>query len=175
MIHVSASGQRVAVAVLIRTLSAQVENSVAGQEVDNLFLRDILPSLLDPAASSTGGYTRALQVDPYQRMMPGSGAYFHYTGSLTTPPCTEGVEWVIMKENVYASEAQISAMFNATGTYNHRPVQVLLCTFILVLLYTTLIYTIGTPFITVMSAFAAFEWSHCVILGPGDGADAHSR
>lgn len=45
-----------------------------------------------------------------------------YEGSLTTPPCTEGVEWVIAVEPLQLSSGQIAA-FKALYTENNRPVQ----------------------------------------------------
>jgi len=34
--------------------------------------------------------------------------YFHYEGSLTTPPCTETVKWLILKSKLRASNYQVS-------------------------------------------------------------------
>jgi len=49
---------------------------------------------------------------------------YHYRGSLTTPPCSEGVSWYIRKTPTQLSRDQIAAF---TGKYNHnnRPVQAL--------------------------------------------------
>jgi carbonic anhydrase len=43
-------------------------------------------------------------------------------GSLTTPPCSEGVLWMVMKEPIQASPAQL-AFFSRLYPMNARPVQ----------------------------------------------------
>lgn len=48
------------------------------------------------------------------------GAYFRYRGSLTTPPYTEGVEWIVMRDTVDASAEQIAAVLCAIGKPNAR-------------------------------------------------------
>ncbi len=55
-------------------------------------------------------------------VLPESGEYFHYYGSLTTPPCSEGVNWSVLKTPVEASAAQIEAFHSVMGD-NARPVQ----------------------------------------------------
>ncbi|MHB9290992.1 carbonic anhydrase [Hollandina sp. SP2] len=50
------------------------------------------------------------------------GRMYRYDGSLTTPPCTEGVKWNISVEPVEISRAQIDA-FKARYQGNNRPVQ----------------------------------------------------
>jgi carbonic anhydrase len=56
-------------------------------------------------------------------LLPVSKAYFRYGGSLTTPPCSEGVRWYVMQEAVTVSKAQIDAFRQAVGYPNNRPVQ----------------------------------------------------
>jgi carbonic anhydrase len=53
----------------------------------------------------------------------GSGAY-HYVGSLTTPPCSEGVQWYVRRTFTSLSKQQI-AEFTAVYDHNNRPVQAL--------------------------------------------------
>ena len=55
------------------------------------------------------------------QLVPGREAY-RYAGSLTTPPCSEGVRWFVMKEHAAASAAQIAALREAVR-HNSRPAQ----------------------------------------------------
>jgi len=48
--------------------------------------------------------------------------YFTYSGSLTTPPCTENVRWIVLKQSVELSKSQIAA-FRAVFPMNARPTQ----------------------------------------------------
>ena len=55
-------------------------------------------------------------------LLPAPRSAWRYRGSLTTPPCTEGVSWIVMTESVTLSAAQIAA-FGAIHPRNFRPVQ----------------------------------------------------
>ena len=48
--------------------------------------------------------------------------YYRYDGSLTTPPCSEGVKWIVLTTPIEMSETQIAA-FKAIIHDNNRPVQ----------------------------------------------------
>lgn len=54
-------------------------------------------------------------------LIPG-GLTWRYTGSLTTPPCTEGVNWTVFQTPITLSASQIAA-FTDLYDANHRPVQ----------------------------------------------------
>jgi len=54
--------------------------------------------------------------------MPRDGSYYTYMGSLTTPPCTEGVTWYVMKAPVEISPDQV-AIFGRIYPNNARPIQ----------------------------------------------------
>ena len=56
-------------------------------------------------------------------LMPENKEYYRFNGSLTTPPCTEGVLWLVMKNPVPVSEAQIKQLANVLKHPNNRPVQ----------------------------------------------------
>lgn len=51
-----------------------------------------------------------------------TASYHHYKGSLTTPPCSEGVNWFGMSNPIEASMAQIDRLSKIMGN-NARPPQ----------------------------------------------------
>jgi carbonic anhydrase len=55
-------------------------------------------------------------------ILPRDQRYYQYMGSLTTPPCTEGVLWLILKQPVSISREQLR-LFGQLYTNNARPVQ----------------------------------------------------
>ena len=56
--------------------------------------------------------------------LPASGGYYAYTGSLTTPPYTEGVRWQVMAEVLEVSGEQVERLAGLTGGgENSREVQ----------------------------------------------------
>ncbi len=80
-------------------------------------LLDALPAQVDQSAT--------LQEDvDITSLLPVDRHYFRFSGSLTTPPCSEGVRWLVMKQPVSASAAQLQALSVALGAQgNSRPVQ----------------------------------------------------
>lgn len=52
-------------------------------------------------------------------------SYYYYNGSMTTPPCTEGMRWFIMQDPLSLSAEQQEAFKQALGVDNNRPVQAL--------------------------------------------------
>lgn len=56
------------------------------------------------------------------QLLPQRREYYTYMGSMTTPPCSEGVLWIVMKEPIRLSQQQI-AIFARLYPMNARPVQ----------------------------------------------------
>lgn len=56
------------------------------------------------------------------RLLPDNRTYWTYMGSLTTPPCTEDVLWIVFKQPVPVSEEQV-AIFSRLYRNNARPIQ----------------------------------------------------
>nr|WP_299418148.1 carbonic anhydrase family protein [uncultured Emticicia sp.] len=54
-------------------------------------------------------------------LFPASKKYYNYTGSLTTPPCSQGLNWIVLKDKLKISAEQISK-FEAKYNHNFRPV-----------------------------------------------------
>lgn len=48
-------------------------------------------------------------------LLPSDRAYFAYAGSLTTPPCSEGVRWNVLRTPIQASPEQIAALRESLG------------------------------------------------------------
>ncbi len=56
-------------------------------------------------------------------LLPKNRDYYRYTGSLTTPPCSEGVRWIVFKEPLEISKEQLEEFRKVMGVDNNRPVQ----------------------------------------------------
>lgn len=66
-----------------------------------------------------------------QDLLPANTSkYYHYMGSLTTPPCNEVVNWYVLENPIEASKAQVKALADLF-TVNNRPVQPLNRRFVL--------------------------------------------
>ena len=61
------------------------------------------------------------ELDP-SAFLPASSATYRYEGSLTTPPCSEVVDWNVFAEPIQVAEADIAA-FRAIFPMNARPLQ----------------------------------------------------
>eukprot|EP01023_Acetabularia_acetabulum_P050931 TRINITY_DN5564_c0_g1_i10.p2 TRINITY_DN5564_c0_g1~~TRINITY_DN5564_c0_g1_i10.p2 ORF type:complete len:324 (+),score=56.92 TRINITY_DN5564_c0_g1_i10:72-1043(+) len=65
----------------------------------------------------------------FDELMPANPRYMLYEGSLTTPPCTEGVLWHVLQDTLYVSSDQVRLLQNAIGathngtTRNNRRIQ----------------------------------------------------
>ncbi len=60
-------------------------------------------------------------LDP-SALLPEGRDYFTYMGSLTTPPCSEGVLWIVLKAPLQLSDEQID-LFARLYPMNARPLQ----------------------------------------------------
>ncbi|MGL9730122.1 carbonic anhydrase family protein [Enterococcus sp. DIV0756] len=55
-----------------------------------------------------------------ERLIPENKSYYHYIGSLTTPPLTEGVEWYVMHHRLEVSEEQLLRFIDLHGKNNRE-------------------------------------------------------
>lgn len=49
--------------------------------------------------------------------------FYNYAGSLTTPPCSEGVRWFVLKDRITISHKQVDEFSHFVHGANARPVQ----------------------------------------------------
>jgi carbonic anhydrase len=55
-------------------------------------------------------------------LLPDDWTYYRYVGSLTTPPCTEGILWLVLEAKASVSGEQVERFVNLIGKDN-RPIQ----------------------------------------------------
>ncbi|CAN7536732.1 carbonic anhydrase family protein [Pseudoduganella sp. LjRoot289] len=103
-VHKSADGKLSVVAVLFK------------QGRENKTLAPVFNAL--PAEGKPNQLTSFNPAD----VLPVDRAYFKFMGSLTTPPCSDGVRWQVLKSPVELSKKQIAA-FRKLYKMNARPVQ----------------------------------------------------
>lgn len=58
-------------------------------------------------------------------LLPKRLSYYRFDGSLTTPPCSEGVKWMVLRQPVQVSRGQIAQFQAALSGPNNRPLQAL--------------------------------------------------
>ena len=64
-----------------------------------------------------------LKLDNALELLPKDHDYYRFNGSLTTPPCTEGVRWIVLKKPATLSKEQIEKFKKVMGHPNNRPLQ----------------------------------------------------
>jgi len=107
LVHRAEDGSLAVVAVLLAEGAA------------NAFLDRIWPGL--PAEVGREAQVPEVSVDAAD-LVPERSGFLYYEGSLTTPPCTEGVRWFVMDSPGTVSKVQVDR-FRALEHENARPVQ----------------------------------------------------
>lgn len=93
-LHKSSSGQLLALVVLFRL----------GEP--NKTFDTLLNNLPKQAGSNQSIKNTSINVAD---LLPASKRYYRYMGSLTAAPCTEGVEWIVLKDPIFLSAEQLAA------------------------------------------------------------------
>jgi carbonic anhydrase len=109
LVNKDASGHTTVVGVFVR---AGAENKLLAP------IFSALPSTATPNGMHMG---HSVKVD-ISAVLPKDHKAFVYMGSLTTPPCTEGVHWIVLAQPIEMSNAQINS-FRTIFNDNHRPLQ----------------------------------------------------
>jgi len=108
LVHQNADGEMAVVAVLFES----------GNSHDGIYR--VLNYM--PASMGDQRNLETADVKPAE-LLPRNHGYYRYNGSLTTPPCAEGVRWIVMKETPSVSGSQIDSFKRAVREPNARPVQ----------------------------------------------------
>lgn len=108
LVHKSMDGRLAVVAVLFEM-----------RDQPNAFLRTLWPHL--PLETGREVMMHEVMIDA-AKLLPETRTYFTYMGSLTTPPCSEGVRWIVLKTPVEVSYDQV-AVFAKIYSMNARPIQ----------------------------------------------------
>ena len=107
LLHRGESGQLLAVVVLFR-LGAE-----------NPVLASLLPVV---PARADGNHLHAGIAVTAGDLLPSARGYYRYPGSLTAPPCTENVDWIVLRQPIALSAAQL-ASYRRRFADNARAVQ----------------------------------------------------
>jgi len=108
LVHQSADGRLAVVAVLFEV-----------GEQPNAFIAGLWPHLPLEALREVAPLEVSVDVNS---LLPEARSYYTYMGSLTTPPCSEGVLWMVLKTPVQISREQVG-VFGRLYAMNARPLQ----------------------------------------------------
>lgn len=93
-----------------------------GSTAENPILRNIIENT--PSEHGTYNTSGAgLPLDPSKLIPVENEQVFTYAGSLTTPPCSEGVSWHVMSEPLKVDSRQIERLHAKLNIDNNRIVQ----------------------------------------------------
>ena len=106
-VHRNKGGQLAVLGILV----APGDYNLAAREI-----WDRLPARAQTKSADTGALMNA------RDLLPEDTRYFRYSGSLTTPPCSENVNWLVLQTPVRFSEGQIAKLHRIIGM-NARPAQ----------------------------------------------------
>jgi len=107
LVHRSDSGELAVVGVLL-------------EKGDTNKFMDIFWSSMPKEAGKEKKLNKKINASDF---LPSDKRYYHFDGSLTTPPCSEGVHWYVLQNPVPVSEKQVSAFTKNIIEHNERPVQ----------------------------------------------------
>jgi len=105
-VHANAAGSLAVVGVLMTTGRP---NAVFNKIVSTMPEQEGPAVKADPAINPNG-------------LLPAARSYYRYSGSLTTPPCSETVDWLVLADPIQVADADV-ARFAKLYPMDARPVQ----------------------------------------------------
>ncbi|WP_368540623.1 carbonic anhydrase [Enterobacter soli] len=107
LVHKNAQGELTVVAVMFN-------KGAANPELEALW------STMPVQTEQSATLTTHLNLNA---LLPKDKTYWRFSGSLTTPPCSEGVTWIVLKHPLTLSTAQLEKFTHTMHHDNNRPVQ----------------------------------------------------
>ncbi|HEY9903190.1 MAG TPA: carbonic anhydrase family protein [Candidatus Sericytochromatia bacterium] len=115
------NGEAAALELHLVHQNPQGELAVVGVMIENGAINNDLQTVFASMPKQEGVNTANGTINA-SNFLPANKSHYTYTGSLTTPPCSEGVKWIVLQNPITASQAQIDAFTNIFQV-NARPVQ----------------------------------------------------
>ncbi|MCL7706733.1 carbonic anhydrase family protein, partial [Enterobacter kobei] len=109
LVHKNSAGELTVVAVMF-------DKGAANPELDKLW------SVMPQQAEQNISIKQDLNLN---KLLPVNKTYWRFSGSLTTPPCSEGVTWIVLKHPLTLSAEQLEKFTHTMHHDNNRPVQAL--------------------------------------------------
>ncbi|GGD21483.1 carbonic anhydrase [Franconibacter pulveris 601] len=107
LVHKNAAGEIAVVAVMFET-------GKANNELEKLW------QAMPAKAEVSQPLTASVDIN---KLLPQDKTHYRFSGSLTTPPCSEGVTWLVLKHPLTLSPAQLDKFKSVMHHDNNRPVQ----------------------------------------------------
>jgi carbonic anhydrase len=107
LVHKNTEGELAVVAVMF-------EKGAANAELNKLWA--VMPGQVD----------QNITIKPdlnLNALLPKDKTYWRFSGSLTTPPCSEGVTWIVLQHPLTLSPSQLDKFTHTMHHENNRPVQ----------------------------------------------------
>ena len=95
-------------------VAVMFDKGAANPELEKLW--SVMPQLAEQNVSIKGDLN-------LNTLLPEDKTYFRFSGSLTTPPCSEGVTWIVLKHPMTVSAEQLDKFTHTMHHDNNRPVQ----------------------------------------------------
>jgi len=106
LVHQAADGQLGVIGILMKVGKAN----------------PVIASIWNHMPINTGDHNKVDATLNVSDLLPATHRYYSYSGSLTTPPCSEGVNWMVMQNPVEVSVEQVAA-FTSIFAESVRPIQ----------------------------------------------------
>jgi len=115
-VHADENGNLAVVGVMV---SAGGNNAALDQTMEGF--EDIFTKMLPNDKGVTHSFPMPLS--NLMAIFPNDLTYYHYMGSLTTPPCSEGVRWHVLRQPIYMTQKGINGIINTLKALKYASIE----------------------------------------------------